>query len=874
MNLLLDTVRRLYAALLLLMPGDVRRAHGAEMRDTSRQIVEDTLRRRGALAAIAAGLTECADVIGATVRASRRAPSEFRADIAYAWRLMWARPAFTFTIVATLAIGIGSTTTVFTVVNALLLRPLPYAEPDRLVLLAALGQRGVQVSLSPRDFYDMTAGMPSMASATAFTDEQISITGGAEPERLGGAVVTWSFFEVVGAPLIAGRGFTRAEGEPGADRVAVLSHALWQRRFGGRADIIDSEIVLDGRSFTVVGVAASSMTFPGRPQIWRPLVFTPRQLEASQRGARWITVLARLKRGATIEAANAEIRTAAARLAAEFPRTHRGRGAFVRPLQAYLVRNSRPGVLALFGAVALVLMIACANVANLLLARASARSGEMTIRTALGATQGRLLRQCLTENLFLTALAAGAGLALAAWSTRAMTAFLPVTLPRAEEIRIDWQVAAFAVGMAITLAVVLGMLSALSLRGQAMAASARVTPAGPRRVRRTLVVAEVAMALVLLVGAGLFIKSFVNLYRVSPGFDPAGVLTFSVTMPPASYPDANQVANFVERLRTELASQPGVETAAGMFGLPLTDEFGAHSSFNRVGRPSDPDNEPIAALRVATPDYFRTMRIQLEAGRDFSAADGVESPGVAIINETAARKYWPGENPIGQSLRLNVGLSSVKQTPREVIGIVSDVRYAGLEIEPQAEVYVPQAQHPVDGLVMALRTASNPWNAIGAARAVLRRLDPNMPMSGIATMEEIVAESVAARRFSLMLLGGFAGVALLLAALGIYGVLSYSVGQRTREIGVRMAMGAPRTHVLRLVVGEGLALVVTGLAVGAGATLAITNAIRGLLFEVQPSDPATIALVGSILVLVALTASYLPARRAAAVDPVTALRAE
>ncbi|MGH9349400.1 MAG: FtsX-like permease family protein, partial [Vicinamibacterales bacterium] len=562
-------------------------------------------------------------------------------------------------------------------------------------------------------------------------------------------------------------------------------------------------------------------------------------------------------------------------LAAEFPRTHRGRDASVRPLQAHLVRNTRPGLLALFGAVALVLLIACANVANLLLARSSARSTEMTIRMALGASRGRLLRQSLAENLLSTAVASALGLALAAWGTRIATTRLPAALPPpAGEIAIDWRVAVFAVGTALALAVALGVVASPGPRARMTSSAPRVIGTA-RTVRRALVVAEVAMALVLLAGAGLFIKSLANLYGVSPGFDSSGVLTFSVTLPTAAYPEPEQVASFVERLRAELAPAPGVDASAGIFGLPLTDEFGASSTFERIGRPSDPGSEPITAMRVATPHYFRAMRIPIRAGRDFSDRDTALSPGVAIINETAARKYWPGESPIGRSLRLHVGLAPrIGRGPREIIGVVGDVRYGGLDVEPQAEVYIPHAQHPVDGLAMTLRTSGNPRSIVPTVKAVLQRLDPNMPMSGIATMEEIVAESVAARRFSLLLLAGFAGVALLLASIGIYGVLSYTVGQRTREIGVRMAMGAQRTHVQRLVVGEGLVLAVAGLTLGIAATLAVTGAIRGLLYQVQPADPSTLALVSAALLVVAVAANYLPARRAAAVNPVAALRGE
>jgi predicted permease len=521
-----------------------------------------------------------------------------------------------------------------------------------------------------------------------------------------------------------------------------------------------------------------------------------------------------------------------------------------------------------------VLLIACANVANLLLARSSSRSTEMSVRIALGASRGRLLRQCVAENLLLTGVASVLGLGLAAWGIGAVTAALPAALPRAEELAIDWRVASFAVGTAALLAIGLALVATLGFRGQSAAVTTRSTSAGARVVRRSLVVAEVAMALVLLTGAGLFVKSLARLYQVAPGFDPSRVLTFSVTMPPAAYPGPDQLVAFTERLRTELASRPGIEAAGGIFGLPLTTSFGASSSFERIGVPTDPDNEPVAAMRIVTPGYFRALRISFRAGRDFTGRDTTRAPGVAIVNETAVRKYWGGSSPLGQSLRLHAGVSEVEQTPRVVVGVVNDVRYGGLDVEPQAEVYLPHAQHPVEGLVMTLRTSGNPRGAIGDARSVLRRLDPNMPLSDVATMEEVVAESVAARRFSLWLLTAFAGVALLLAAIGIYGVLSYTVGQRTKEIGVRMAMGAPRAHVLRLVVAEGMTLVAVGVTIGLLLALGLTSVVRGLLYEVQPYDPPTLAGVGAALVAIALTASYMPARRAASVDPAQALRTE
>ena len=870
---LLRGVRRLYAALLLLLPGEVRRAHGSEMLDTSRHIVEETLRQRGAAAALAAALRECVDVVGAAARASRRAPSEFRQDIAYAWRLTWRQPVFTLTVVGTLAIAIGATAMVFTVVNALLLRPLPFEDASRLVLLTVTGKHAEQISVSPLDFRDLARAVTAFASATALTPEQVNLTGETEPERVDSSGVTWNFFDVMGVRPLLGRGFSRAEGEAGGERVLVISHALWQRRFGGNPDVIGRRVAVDGEPSTIIGVAPPHLTLPGRAQLWRPLVFTAHQVDPSQRGARWIFVIARLKNGISIDEARAEVHVAGTRLAAEFPRTHRERGASLRPLHEHLVRDTRAGLLALFGAVAFVLLIACTNVANLLLARSSARVNEMSVRMALGASRARLLRQHLVENLLMTSIAAAAGTGLAAWGTRAAAAVLPQTLPRTNEITVDVRVTAFSVIVSVLVALALGATAAIGVRRDGVTTLTRATIRG-RTVRRTLVVAEVAMALVLVAAAGLFVKSLSRLYGVAPGFDPSGVLTFSLTLPSASYPDPDRIARFVDRLRSELSAQPGVESAAAIFGLPLTSDFSASGTFAIAGRPANPDDEPQAMVRVTTPGYFRTMQIAVVRGRDFGERDTIGQPGVAIINEAAARRYWPGEDPIGQTIRMHVGVAGIEQTPRTLVGIIGDVRYDGLDAEARPETYIPHAQHPVDAVVVALRTGAEPRDLVGPARAVLRRLDPTLPMAAIATMEDLVAASVAPRRFSLMLLAGFAGVALLLAALGIYGVLSYTVGQRTREIGVRMALGAARVHVLRLVVGEGLLLVGIGLLLGFGATLAVAGVIRGLLYEVQPSDPPTLVAVGAMLLFVTLAASYLPARRAAAVDPVAVLRAD
>jgi putative ABC transport system permease protein len=873
MNLLLDAMRRLYGALLLLLPAEIRRSHGSEMRTTSRNIVEETLRRRGPMAALAAALAECSDVVRAAASASRRAPSEFRQDVAYAWRLTWRRPAFTLTVVATLAVGIGATTIVFTVVDALLLRPLPFRDAERLVLLTSPGAQGSDIALSPLDFHDISRDVRAFRAATAFTPQQVNLTGDADPERIDAAGVTWNFFDVIGATLHLGRGFSREEGQTGGDPVAVISHALWQRRFGGSADIVGRRVMVDGRPTTIVGIGPVHPILPRAAQLWRPLVFTPHQIDPSQRGARWIFVVARLERGVSMDEARGEVGALGARLAADFPATHRDRAASVRPLRDHLVSNTRSGVLALFGAVAFVLLIACANVANLLLARSSARSSEMSVRMALGASRPRLLRQHLVENLFLAGIAAAIGVGLAAWGTRVAVTVLPESLPRANEIGVNARVAAFSVIISILVALMLSAAAASGVCATTAAASARMTNRA-RSVRRMLVVGEVAMALVLVASAGLFVKSLLRLYGVSPGFDASRVLTFSLALPSTSYPEPDRIALFMQQLRSELSLLPGVESAAAIFGLPLTTDFSAFGSFAIAGRAADPNERPRAMVRVTTPDYFRTMRITFVRGRDFTDRDVAGQPGVAIINEAAARRFWPGEDPIGQTIQLNISVANAEQPPRTIVGIVRNVRYDGLDAEAGPETYVPHAQHPVDAMVVALRARGDEDDVLERTRAVLKRLDPALPMASVATMNDLVDQSVAPRRFSLMLLVAFAGIALLLAATGIYGVLSYTVGQRTREIGVRIAVGAARGHVVRLVVAEGLLLAGIGLLLGLAGTLAVTGVIRGLLYEVQPTDPQTLALVAVVLLIVAVAASYVPARRAAAVDPVTTLRAE
>jgi putative ABC transport system permease protein len=690
--------------------------------------------------------------------------------------------------------------------------------------------------------------------------------------------VTASFFNVIGIQPQLGRGLIDADGEgPGAD-VVVLSDGLWRRQFGGRAGVIGSTMWMDGKPFTIVGVAPPDLNVPIGAEYWRPLVFKPRDVSDDARGAQWVGGIARLKPGVDLERANSAMAVVAGRLARDFPRTNKDRVMSAVGLQDRLVRNIRPALLILLGAVTLVLLVACVNVANLLLARANGRTREVAVRAALGAGRGRLVQQFLAESVVLGLAGGVAGLAVAYWSTQALVALGPASIPRLGEVGLDWRVLAFTVAVAVLTSILFGLVPALTTTGQGIArfistAGRGAVGAGGTRLRKTLVVSEMALAVVLLVGAGLLIRSYQRISAVDPGFAADHLLTFTVALPEQTYKTTADAGRFMRELVARLGSRPGVQHAAGIYGLPLDSTFGASSSFTRAGE-TDSADSPSAGMRIVTPDYFSTMKIPLKSGRPFDARDDEHGPEVAAINEETARRYWPNSNPIGQQIHLGVRLAEARSGMKTIVAVVGDVRARSLDATAAPEVYIPYAQHQVDSLTIAIRTAGDPIAFVPMARADLASLDRDLPMAGVRTMDEVIGRSIAERRFTMLLLATFAGVAVLLAAIGVYGVLAYLVSQRTQEIGVRLAIGATPGDVARLFVREGAGLTLAGVACGLAGALAVTRALSTLLFGVTTTDPATFAAVAGTLALVALLASYVPARRAARVDPMTALRTE
>jgi putative ABC transport system permease protein len=796
-------------------------------------------------------------------------------DLKFGFRMLTKSPGFTAVIVLALAIGIGATTAIFSVVNAILLRPLPYGDPDRIVMV---WMDNPKLNLD-QDFHSYTNYADyrdqnqTFDEVAAFNDRSFNLTGTGEPERLVGAWSTANLFRVMGTDPTLGRVFTTEEEEPGKDLVVVLSHAVWQRRFGGASDIIGQQISLNGVNRTVIGVMPDQFRFPRKEtELWVPLAINQNLRNA--RTAFFLKAVGRLKPGVGLDQAKADMETIASRL-----REYDGLSTYgvnLVGLHEQVVGNVRPALLVLLGAVAFVLLIACANVANLLLARAAVREREISIRSALGAGRGRIIRQLLTESLLLSLAAGALGLVLAVWGLDVLVALSPQDIPRLDQIRIDGRVLAFTMLVSLLTGFVFGLAPALQASkpdlNESLKEGGRGSTGGIHgtRVRNLLVVSEIALSLVLLIGAGLMIRSFQRLQEFNLGFNPDRLLTLNVRLAGSQYSQPERVTSFFDQLLQRIESLPGVESAGAVSSVFLSKTPNS-TTFSLEGRPDPPPAEDIEVpYDSISPNYFRVMGIPLLKGREFDHRDAQAAPGVVIINDTFARMYFPDEDPVGKRFKYR-GDDNPWLT---IVGVVGDMRRTGFDSEVRPETFLPHTQNPSGGLTILVRASTDPASLVGAIRSQVSEIDPNQAIYGVKTMDQWLGEMISQRRFNMLLLAIFAGVALVLAAVGIYGVISYSVTQRTHEIGVRIALGAARRDVMRLVVGQAARLAVIGLGAGLVTAFALTRLMTSLLYGVSATDPLTFAVIPFVLAAIAMLSSYIPARRAAKVDPMIALRYE
>lgn len=797
-------------------------------------------------------------------------------DLRYAARQLAKAPAFTLVAVLTLALGIGATTAIWSVVDHVLLAPLRFPEPDRLVRAIPINRQGEEDAFSMLNFLDWRAGSRTLAGAAVYSGKTLNLSGGGEPERVPGVEVSASFFSVLGSRPLLGRFFLPDEDRAGAPRVAVLSEALWRRRFGADRGIVGRPISLNGQPHTVIGVVDGRSRFPFTPEIWVPLELDALVLNPGNRGALYLGALARLAPGVSLTRAGAEAAAIGRRLAAQYPEAIGGYGLRLVPLQAKIVGDARTPLLVLLGAVGLVLLIACANVANLLLVRAAAREGEIAVRAALGAGRERIVRQLLTESVALALLGGTAGVALAFGLTRLLVKLAPAGIPRLEEVRVDGSVLLFALAATLVTGFLFGLVPALQASRPDLQRTLKEGSrgaAGGGRARQILVMVEQALAVVLLAGAGLLLQSFVRLGRVDLGFEAERVVSFRLALPESQYPEDPQVLAFADALFERLGRIPGVATAGSVLNLPLSgSDFTL--SFDVVGRPpAPPGQEEALRIQIVTPEYFRALHVPLVAGRLFAAPDRLGAPQVVLLNQAAVRRYFPAESPLGKRIELGWREDGVRRGG-EVVGIVGDVKQVAPGEATQPELYLPFRQVPVRSLSVVLRTSGDLGTVAAAARQQVRELDPNLPIWSLGPLTDAVDGAAAERRFYTGLLGGFAVLALLLSAVGIYGVVAFAVGQKRQEIGIRMALGASRDRVLRGVVGQGLGVALLGTAAGLAGALVATRGLERLLYQVSATDPPTYAAVAAVLVLVAALASYVPARRAARTEPSLAMRGE
>ena len=806
--------------------------------------------------------------------------ADFLQDLRYAARMLAKNPGFTAVAVIALALGIGANTAIFSVVNTVLLRPLPYKDPEQLVMVWEDATKHGYPRDTPAvaNYIDWRDQNSVFSGMTAIDEVDLNLTNAGDPERLKGRRVSGNLFALLGVEPQLGRVFGPAEDHPGAPHVAVLSHRLWQRRFGGDANVVGKTLTLNGEPYTVLGVMPARFEFPEKDvELWVPIAFSARQ--EANRNTHYLEVVARMKPGVTLEQAQTEMTTIGARLQQQYPESNTDLGVAVTSLREHMVGDIKPALLILLGAVGLVLLIACANVANLLLARAAIRQKEIALRVALGARRWRLLRQFLTESVLLATIGGLLGLAVAYGGLLLLRSFIPENISQAREISLDLKVLGFTLIVSILTGLIFGLAPAIQAvrlnQGETLKEGGRdsVTGRSGKRLRGLLVTAEVAVSLVLLIAAGLLINSFLRLRNIDPGFRVDHLLTMKIELPVQKYEPLQRRTEFFNNVIQRVQSLAGVRSAAVTTNLPLYRQ-GNSISIQIDGRPEPPPGkELIVVTRMISPGYFETMGIPLVSGRRLTEHDTEKSPNVVVITETMAHRFWPGEDPVGK--RISAGRVTSDADWIQVVGVVKDVRQFELSANPKPQMYLSYRQAeffwPED---LVVRTDVEPASLVAAVRQAVWEIDKDQPVSNIRTMDDILADSIARQRFSMLLLGVFAAVALLLAAVGIYGVMSYSVAQRTHEIGIRMALGAQTSAVLKLAVGYGLKLVVAGVAIGLLAAFALTRLMSTLLFGITPTDPATFALISLLLISVAAIASYIPARRATKVDPLIALRYE
>jgi len=808
-------------------------------------------------------------------------------DLRYSLRRLIKSPGFSLIVIVTLALGIGANSAIFSAVNAILLRPLPYPEPSRLVTINHYYPtlNDLKAPISASGFRDYQQRTHSFASMAVQSNWNANLTGVGDPVRLQGSRVTGRLFETLGVPALIGRTVQPGEDSTGRDHVVVLSYGLWQRMFGGQRSIVGSRLSLNGESYDVIGIMPAEFRdfFSRNAEIWAPLTFTAEQLNGG-RTNEWLNVTARLKPGVTLQDASAELSALSTQLKQDYEGEYAPSWSLTtEPLSRLASGDIRPALLVLLGAVGFVLLIACANVANLLLARAAGRTREIAVRTAVGATRERLVRQLLTESVILSLAGGAIGLALAWGGLRALLALKGGNLPRADEIGIDGTVMLFTLAISVLTGLLFGLapalhFSSLDLHGSLKEGTRGATSEGSTQaVRRALVVAELALALTLLTGAGLLVKSFGRLQNVDPGFDPDNLLTFNIALPTTRYrSDTAQIA-FYDAVLPRLAQVPGVKAIGATSVVPFGGGWTTSSIEIEGFQTPRGEPGPWGDRRAVSAGFFEAMRIPLRQGRTLTEDDRAGTRRVAVIDDEFVRRYWPHENPIGKRFTFGPPAGAADTSSREwieIVGVVGHTKHEGLAAEPRIQYYLPYRQEGRPGLTIVARTSGDPERYVNALRAVVRSVDPDQPISMVRTMDELLEQSVGQRKLSMLLLSLFSGIALLLASVGIYGVMSYSVAQRAREIGVRIALGAERRDVLRMVLRQGMRLALAGVGLGLIAALVLTRVIASQLYEVRPTDPATFLLVASLLTAVALAANLIPALRATRVDPAVVLRDE